>query len=105
MGRPAARVTDPVLHPLPGMLTPGPGSLNVLIGGLPAWRGIPAAAAAGLQAAKAASDAVVQAAGGGLMPGRSNGVPSGMMPLARRRPKRDCCARSRSISSAAKPHG
>ena len=48
MGRPAARVTDPVLHPLPGVLTPGPGSLNVLIGGLPAWRGIPAAAAAGV---------------------------------------------------------
>ena len=33
---PAARVTDPVIHPLPGILQPGPGSPNVLIGSLPA---------------------------------------------------------------------
>lgn len=59
---PAARVTDPVIHPLPGLLTPGPGSVNVLIGGLPAWRGVPAGVAAGLQAAKQASDATIQAA-------------------------------------------
>ena len=59
---PAARITDNVVHPLPPVLTPGPGSPNVLIGFLPAWRGIPAAAAAGLQAAKAASDATVTAA-------------------------------------------
>lgn len=59
---PAARVTDPVVHPLPPVLTPGLGSLNVLIGFLPAWRAIPAAAAAALQAAKKASDATVQAA-------------------------------------------
>ena len=59
---PAARTTDKVAHPLPGMLMPGPGSLNVLIGKLPAWRGIPAAAAAGLQIAKAASDLVLQTA-------------------------------------------
>ena len=45
---PAARILDPVLHPLPGILQPGPGSLTVLIGGLPAWRGVPAAAAAGI---------------------------------------------------------
>jgi uncharacterized Zn-binding protein involved in type VI secretion len=44
------------------MLQPGPGSPNVFIGGLPAWRGIPLAAAAGLQSAKAAADATVQAA-------------------------------------------
>lgn len=36
--------------------------MNVLIGFMPAWRGIPAAAAAALQAAKQASDAVIQAA-------------------------------------------
>lgn len=36
MGRPAARVTDPTSHGTP--LAPGPGSPNVLIGGLPAWR-------------------------------------------------------------------
>lgn len=59
---PAARITDNVVHPLPPVLTPGPGSPNVLIGNLPAWRGIPAAAAAGLQAAKQASDAVIQVA-------------------------------------------
>ena len=59
---PAARITDNVLHPLPPVLTPGPGSPNVLIGFLPAWRGIPAAAAAALQAAKAVSDAAIKVA-------------------------------------------
>ncbi|BCB19433.1 PAAR domain-containing protein [Bosea sp. ANAM02] len=59
---PAARIMDPVLHPLPGMLQPGPGSMNVIIGGMLAWRGVPAAAAAALQAAKATSDATLQAA-------------------------------------------
>ncbi len=33
---PAARITDPTTHGMP--LAPGPGSMNVLIGGLPAWR-------------------------------------------------------------------
>lgn len=32
---PAARATDPTAHGTP---LPGPGSPNVLIGGLPAWR-------------------------------------------------------------------
>lgn len=59
---PAARVMDPVLHPLPGMIMPGPGSVNVIIGGMLAWRGVPAAAAAAIQAAKAASDAALQVA-------------------------------------------
>ena len=59
---PAARITDNVAHPLPPVLTPGPGSPTVLIGNLLAWRGIPLAAAAGLQAAKAASDAAIQTA-------------------------------------------
>jgi len=59
---PAARITDNVMHPLPPVLTPGPGSMNVLIGFLPAWRGIPAAAAAALQAAKQVSDVAIQAA-------------------------------------------
>lgn len=59
---PAARITDNVVHPLPPVLTPGPGSPNVLIGYLPAWRGIPAAAAAALQAAKQVSDVAIQAA-------------------------------------------
>ncbi len=59
---PAARILDNVAHPLPPVLGPGPGSLNVHTGMLPQWRAIPAAAAAALQAAKQASDAVVQAA-------------------------------------------
>jgi uncharacterized Zn-binding protein involved in type VI secretion len=59
---PAARITDNVVHPLPPVLTPGPGSMDVLIGFLPAWRGIPAAAAAALQAAKQAADIAVQTA-------------------------------------------
>jgi uncharacterized Zn-binding protein involved in type VI secretion len=33
---PAARITDETTHGMP--LAPGPGSENVLIGGLPAWR-------------------------------------------------------------------
>lgn len=61
-GRPAARITDPVIHPAPPVLTPGPGSPNVLIGFLLAWRGIPAGAAGAIQAAKQASDITIQAA-------------------------------------------
>jgi uncharacterized Zn-binding protein involved in type VI secretion len=55
-------VTDTTAHPLPPLLGPGPGSMNVLIGSLPAWRGVPAAIAAGLQAAKQVSDAAITAA-------------------------------------------
>ena len=36
MGSPAARVGDSTAHGTP--LAPGPGSTNVLIAGLPAWR-------------------------------------------------------------------
>lgn len=36
MGQPAARVGDTTSHGTP--LGPGPGSANVLIGGMPAWR-------------------------------------------------------------------
>ncbi len=61
-GRPAARILDLVAHPAPGVLTPGPGSINVIIGGKPAWRGVTAAAAAAIQAAKATSDATIKAA-------------------------------------------
>ena len=61
-GKPAARITDPVVHPLPPVLTPGPGSPNVIIGYLLAWRGIPLAAVAALQSAKTASDATIKTA-------------------------------------------
>jgi uncharacterized Zn-binding protein involved in type VI secretion len=59
---PAARIFDKVVHPLPGQLFPGPGSPNVLIGFLPAWRGVPAVAAVALQGAKQVSDTVIQVA-------------------------------------------
>ena len=59
---PAARITDNVVHPLPPVLTPGPGSPNVIIGFLPAWRGIPLVAVAALQAAKTSADIAVQTA-------------------------------------------
>ncbi|WP_204262690.1 PAAR domain-containing protein [Methylobacterium sp. BTF04] len=59
---PAARILDPVAHPLPPILQPGPGSFNVMIGGLPAWRGVSAAAAAAIQAAKTISDTTIQVA-------------------------------------------
>jgi uncharacterized Zn-binding protein involved in type VI secretion len=58
MGRPAARLTDPVTHMMTP-LNPGPGSPNVLIGKLPAWRGLPAAAAAALQSAQSAAAATI----------------------------------------------
>lgn len=46
MGQPAARIADMTAHGSP--LAPGPGSINVLIGGMPAWRGLSAAGAAAL---------------------------------------------------------
>ena len=58
----AARVTDPVAHPLPPLLSPGPGSLTCLIGMLPAWRGILAAAVPALQAAADAADQTIKTA-------------------------------------------
>ena len=62
MGKFAARITDPVSHPLPPVLTGGPGSLNVFIGGLPAWRGVPTGAAAAIQSAKTVSDTTIKVA-------------------------------------------
>jgi uncharacterized Zn-binding protein involved in type VI secretion len=59
---PAARITDNVAHPLPPVLTPGPGSFDVLIGFLPAWRGMPLAAVAALQAMKTTADTAIKAA-------------------------------------------
>lgn len=59
---PAARLLDPVAHPLPPVLTGGPGSTNVMIGMRPAWRGLPLAAVAALQAAKTAADSAIATA-------------------------------------------
>lgn len=58
----AARITDPVAHPLPPVLQPGPGSFNVLIGFLPAWRGVMPGVAAALSAAKTVSDTAIKVA-------------------------------------------
>lgn len=57
---PAARVSDFVTHPTPPTLGPGPGSPNVLIGGMPAWRGLPASAVGGLRSAKQTSDDAIK---------------------------------------------
>ena len=59
---PAARLTDPVAHPIPPVLTLGPGSTDVIIGFLPAWRGVPAGAAAAIQSAKTVSDTTIKVA-------------------------------------------
>jgi uncharacterized Zn-binding protein involved in type VI secretion len=59
---PAARVLDNVIHPLPPVLTGGPGSPDVLIGYLPAWRGVGGAGAAALQAARTMWDVAVTTA-------------------------------------------
>ena len=56
---PAARLSDLVSHPLPPVLTGVQFSPNTLIGALAAWRGVPLAAVAALQAAKNSSDKVL----------------------------------------------
>jgi len=56
-GLPAARIGDPTAHGSP--LAGSPGSPTVLIGGMPAWRGISAAAAATLAAAVAQGAAAI----------------------------------------------
>jgi uncharacterized Zn-binding protein involved in type VI secretion len=63
MSRPAARIMDPVEHPLPPVLTGGPVSTNVLIGNKPAWRGVdPADLAALMKTIAEAAKAVAKAA-------------------------------------------
>ncbi len=68
---PAARILDMTAHG--GPLLPGPPSLNVMIGGLPAWLGMTAAAAAALAAtiavgAKDIADKTAKVAAAGLLP-------------------------------------
>lgn len=58
----AARLGDPVSHPLPPVLTGGPTAITVIIGGQPAWRGVNPAVAAAMKAAKAVSDAAIKTA-------------------------------------------
>lgn len=98
---PAARVMDPVIHPLPPVLQPGPGSLNVMIGFLPAWRGIPAAAVGALQAAKQAADTAIQVAEAATM--AAAGTPGAPAAYAAEQATKASCLASMSstITSAA----
>ncbi len=57
---PAARLNDTTAHGFP--LAPGPPSTNVIIGGQPAWLGVPLAMAGGIMGAGAAAQATVMAA-------------------------------------------
>lgn len=59
---PAARITDLVLHPLPPVLTGGPTAITVIIGFLPAWRGIGAASGGSLKSAKLDSEVEIKKA-------------------------------------------
>src|SRR5688500_11342316 len=59
---PAARITDAVIHPLPAVIVGGPTAVTVMIGFLPAWRGVGAAAAAAVKGAKEVSDATIKTA-------------------------------------------
>lgn len=61
-GKPAARILDTVAHPLPPVLTGGPGSLMVLAGGFPVWRAVSPAAVPALQVAQKTSDTAIQIA-------------------------------------------
>jgi uncharacterized Zn-binding protein involved in type VI secretion len=66
---PAARIYDPTAHG--GLLFPGPPSPNVFIGGLPAWLGLTAAAAAALattiaNGAKDVADKTAKVAAAGM---------------------------------------
>jgi uncharacterized Zn-binding protein involved in type VI secretion len=58
----AARVGDPVVHPMPLVLGPGPGSETTKIGFQPAWRGILAGAVPALQAASQIATKTIQTA-------------------------------------------
>jgi uncharacterized Zn-binding protein involved in type VI secretion len=57
---PAARLSDPVVHPTPPVLTGGPPALTVQIANMPAWKGVPLAAGAGLAPAQASAQATLQ---------------------------------------------
>ena len=76
----AARVTDPVQHAMPPVLTGGPGSSDVLIASLPAWRGVPDAAAMSLTQLKQISDTQIQMAEAAT--NAAAGTPAGPAALA-----------------------
>jgi len=59
---PAARITDPVAHPLPPVLTGGPTAITVIIGMLPAWRGVGGGVASAITAASQSARTAIEAA-------------------------------------------
>ena len=59
---PAARITDPVSHPLPPVITGGPTAITVIIGMKPAWRGVGGGVAAGITAGNKAATTAIQVA-------------------------------------------
>jgi uncharacterized Zn-binding protein involved in type VI secretion len=98
---PAARLSDPVAHPLPPILTGGPTAITVIIGFLPAWRGVNPAVAAAMQAAKATSDALITAAEAATA--AAAGTPGAPAALAAEQATKASCAAAMgsAISSAA----
>src|SRR5687768_18260894 len=70
---PAARMGDVTAHGAP--LAPGPGSMNVMIGGQPAWRGMSPAGAAALSATVASAATAIAAASAAAT--AASGTPGG----------------------------
>ena len=97
---PAARITDNVAHPLPPVLTPGPGCPTVLIGFLPAWRGIPLAAVAALQAAKTVADTAIKVADAAATAGAATPAGPGLKAAAEAAKAAALSAMSSAISAA-----
>jgi uncharacterized Zn-binding protein involved in type VI secretion len=100
-GKPAARLTDTVAHPLPPILVPGPGSLTVLIGFLPAWRAVSPAAVAALQAAQKTADTSIQIAENAAKAGAGTPAGPGLRVAAETAKGVAAAAMSSTISSAA----
>ncbi len=59
---PAARITDSVVHPLPPVLTGGPTAITVIIGFLPAWRGVGGGVASAIAAASQSARTAIETA-------------------------------------------
>jgi uncharacterized Zn-binding protein involved in type VI secretion len=97
---PAARITDSVVHPLPPKLAPGPGCPTVLIGFLPAWRGIPLAAVAALQAAKTVADTAIKVADAAAAAGAATPAGPGLKAAAEAAKAAALSAMSSAISAA-----
>jgi uncharacterized Zn-binding protein involved in type VI secretion len=82
------------------MLSPGPGSLNVLIGFGAAWRGMPLAAVAALQAAKQVADTAIKVADAAATAGAATPAGPGLKAAAEAAKLAALSAMSSAISSA-----